>query len=636
MTTAAGASGLVARLEAELRDLWTKPGDPAAPPTSRVCTMNIEVVAPSTELLERYTPVIDEVTATIPARAILAAIEPEREDSALDGTATAVCWLENGHNICSERITLTCRGEAVTRAASAIESLLVPELPTALVWLGRVHTDDPVFEELAAGVHRIVLDSDYTSLSSVIEVAAWARARRDPPEIADLAWMRISAWQELLARFFDPAGARELASKVTRVVVTQAGQPGARLGPEGALVLGWLGTRLGWTISRLAGRLRFKRPDGVSVVVELAAVARPEGVAPHTLAGIVVEAGDDRRAPRLSGTIERELGSGLAGAAGSTTDADVLHWRRVESGAPPFEQRLRLSANKAARWLERALRRPARDPAFAEAVAFAKHIVEDGLVLAREDVPEVNVVTKVVPGLLIATPDGAEAAREACARIKRGIFDAIKERGSATIALSGGSSPLGAYRALAREHIDWGKVHIFWVDERAVPPGDPRSNYGSAKAALLDAITIPAANVHRMPADAPDLAGAAAEYDAELRDTVAEKIGGVPALDLVVLGVGEDGHTASLFPGEDTVMLTDRLVAAVPARGEREARMTLTAPVLENARASVIIALGESKHDALERVWAIKGDLGETPARVVRGFRGSVTWVIDRAAGGMA
>lgn len=243
-------------------------------------------------------------------------------------------------------------------------------------------------------------------------------------------------------------------------------------------------------------------------------------------------------------------------------------------------------------------------------------------------------VTKVVPGLLIATPDTAQAAREACARMKRAILDAIREHGAATIALSGGSSPVEAYGLLARESIDWNKVHVYWVDERAVPPTHERSNYGMAKRVLLDAIAIPPTNVHRMRAEEADLEKAASDYEEELRDIKA-KVGGIPALDLIVLGIGEDGHTASLFPGEDTVNVTDRLVAAVPAREGREARLTLTVPVLENAKASVIIVLGRSKHEPLERIWATNGDVKTTPGRVIRGFRGAITWVIDRAAGGM-
>ena len=245
--------------------------------------------------------------------------------------------------------------------------------------------------------------------------------------------------------------------------------------------------------------------------------------------------------------------------------------------------------------------------------------------------------TKVVPGLLIATPDAAQAAREAAARMIKAVRDAIRDHGSAHVALSGGSSPFDAYRLLAQESFDWNKIHVWFVDERAVPPESDRSNYGNAKKALIDVARVPQANVHRMRGEAPDLAAAAAEYEAALRETVTNKLGGLPALDLVVLGIGDDGHTASLFPGEPTVNVTDKLVTHVgrSADGKREPRLTLTTPVLENARATVVLVLGAAKHGALERVWATSGDVAQTPARIIRGFRGSITWVIDRAAGGM-
>jgi 6-phosphogluconolactonase len=244
-------------------------------------------------------------------------------------------------------------------------------------------------------------------------------------------------------------------------------------------------------------------------------------------------------------------------------------------------------------------------------------------------------VTKVVPGLLIATPDAAQAAIEASGRITKSIHEAIRDRGTATVALSGGSSPLDAYRLLAKATIDWNKVHVYWVDERAVPPTHDRSNYGQAEKALLEPAGIPAANIHRMRGEAPELATAASDYESELRETVKAKLGGLPSLDLLVMGIGDDGHTASLFPGDRTMYVTDKLVAAVPATAEREARLTLTTPMLENARSSVVIVLGKGKHAALERIWATSGDLDETPGRVIRGFRGSICWVIDRAAGGM-
>ncbi len=364
------AGTLISRLEKELRELWVD--DPNAPPRSRVCTMNLEVVASSKELLERYMPVVDEVTASVPSRVILASLEPDEPKDELTGSATAVCSLEAGRNICSERITLSATGNACARSASAIEAFLLPELPTALVWLGRVHVTDPVFEDLSNDAHRILLDSEYTSLSSLLHVASWARKQPNKPHVADLAWTRIGSWQELLARIFDGEGV-PFASHITKIALAQASQKGAQLGPEGALMLGWIATRLGWKTSRLGGTLRFKRPDGGSVALELGAVAKPVGVAPNALAAILVEAQHD--GATLKGEIRRELGSGMSA---ETADADVVVWK-LTTPAGAFEQRVRLGANKAAKWLERTLHRPALDPAFDESVAFAEQIVEDGL-----------------------------------------------------------------------------------------------------------------------------------------------------------------------------------------------------------------------------------------------------------------
>lgn len=374
------APTLIARLEKELRDLWAQPDDPSAPPKSRVCTMNLEVVASSRELLDRYMPVVDEVTASIPSRVILASVEPDRPGDEMDGEATAVCSIEGGRNICSERITIWATGEACARSASAIEAFLVPEIPTALVWLGRVHVDDPVFEDLAHDAHRIVLDSMYTSLASLLSVAAWARKQVNAPYISDMAWTRLSPWLEMIARFFDGPATRPLATKITRVRVKQASDSEARLGPEPALLLGWMATRLGWKTSRLGGKTRYKRADGATIAIELGSVPLPKGVAPQTLASVTIEA--EHEGQKMTGTLERELGSGAgSGQENATPDADVMIWKLVTPDLAPLEQHVRLGTNKAAKWLERTLHRPKHDQAFDESVAFAEQIVEDVLTL---------------------------------------------------------------------------------------------------------------------------------------------------------------------------------------------------------------------------------------------------------------
>ena len=366
-------SEVLSRLERELRELWMpRPGEPVK---SRVCAMNLVVVAGSPKLAEKYTAIVDEVTRNIPARAIIVTVDPEAPNG-LEGDVTAVCSVNDGASVtCSERLRLTASGALAARAGSAVEALLVPEIPTSLVWLGRVHVEDPVFLELASESERILLDTEYTSLMSLLSLARWAREKPGRPSIADMAWTRLAPWQEMFARFFDEPKLYGHAKSVTKLTISQASDPGTRLGSEGALVLGWLASRLGWKVQRVGGRSRFVREDGEALSIKLSAVPRPSGVAPAALAGMSFEAEADGLV--ATGSIERTLRSGLEG---STPDADVLLWKLSVDLPSATEQTVRLSANRGARVLERTLHRPAIDLALDESAQVSEEIEEEGLV----------------------------------------------------------------------------------------------------------------------------------------------------------------------------------------------------------------------------------------------------------------
>jgi glucose-6-phosphate dehydrogenase assembly protein OpcA len=358
-------SDVLARVEGELRDIWAQPETGGEPPKSRVCTMNLVVVAGSRRTAEDYTSIVDEVTQSIPARAILVALEPDASTSALEGFASAVCAIgEGGRNICSERIRLTVSGAMCARAGNAALALLVPEIPTSLVWLGRAHTDDPVFQSIADAASRIIVDTAHTSLSSLVHVARWAREEPARPRLADLAWTRLAPWQEMCARFFDEPRLRDLSSAITKITVQQASDKGAPLGSEGSLLLGWLATRLGWKIASVGGALRFTRPDRAAIAVQLGAVARPPGVAAFSLAGVAVEATSG--AQRLHGTVTRDLGTNVAA------------WR-LDALGTTIEQSIRLTTYSEASVLERTLHRPPSDLALEETVQFVEDFAEDGI-----------------------------------------------------------------------------------------------------------------------------------------------------------------------------------------------------------------------------------------------------------------
>jgi len=241
-----------------------------------------------------------------------------------------------------------------------------------------------------------------------------------------------------------------------------------------------------------------------------------------------------------------------------------------------------------------------------------------------------------LPGNVVTVNDGAAVAEEAAKRLTEALVRAIAARGTASLALSGGNTPRPAYERLAvASGIDWDKVHILWIDERAVPPTHERSNYKLAKEALLDRAPIPAANVHRMLGEGLSLESAAKSYAALLQALLPCEEG-VPVIDVAVVGMGDDGHTASLFPGETSVENRDALALAIAAAPtlQREARLTVTTPVIERIRDTFALVSGKSKKGPLEKVAAADGELRTTPSRLYRGVKGNVTWLLDEAAAG--
>jgi 6-phosphogluconolactonase len=233
-------------------------------------------------------------------------------------------------------------------------------------------------------------------------------------------------------------------------------------------------------------------------------------------------------------------------------------------------------------------------------------------------------------------PDAAAVCLATADRFVEVARESIAERGIFRVSLSGGSTPKTVYPLLLepqrRDAIDWARVEFFWGDERSVPPDHPESNFGVAYQMLIAQLpNVRPERIHRMPAEAPDIDAAALSYESELRLAFGARGDDPPAFDFMWLGMGPDGHTASLFPGSKALDETERWVLGNWAPALETWRMTLTFPVLLASRHVVIAATGANKADALRSIRAGGSDL---PAARVDGDQ--VEWLVDAAAAGEA
>ena len=226
-------------------------------------------------------------------------------------------------------------------------------------------------------------------------------------------------------------------------------------------------------------------------------------------------------------------------------------------------------------------------------------------------------------------------SRAAVDLFERGASGSIEKTGRFFVAVSGGGTPRVMHRMLAEypycSCTPWEHIHLFWVDERCVAIDDPASNYGSALNDLLDHVPIPRYQVHPMRGDFPPDEGKI-EYEEELRSCFNITHHQVPVFDLIILGIGTDGHTASLFPGHESLHEKDALVCAVKGGTPNVSRLTMTFPVLNNARQVLFMVAGKEKASVVSKIFSGGDAAGTVPARMVKPRRGELIWLLDRDA----
>jgi len=232
----------------------------------------------------------------------------------------------------------------------------------------------------------------------------------------------------------------------------------------------------------------------------------------------------------------------------------------------------------------------------------------------------------------------AEAVSQAAAReFDRSSIESIATRGKFTVALSGGSTPRRLYQILAdppyRDKISWANVEIFWGDERSVPPDHADSNYRMASEAMLSRLPIPAERVHRLQADRPDRDKAAQDYQAEIAKVFGvDPKGEPPVFDLILLGMGPDAHTASLFPGSTALGETTKWVVPNWVEKFKTFRLTMTRPMINKARQVLFLVAGKDKAEPLLHVFTGPSDPAKYPSQLICPTTGELNWYVDVAA----
>lgn len=227
-------------------------------------------------------------------------------------------------------------------------------------------------------------------------------------------------------------------------------------------------------------------------------------------------------------------------------------------------------------------------------------------------------------------PDKASLLKRSLEVVLSKMQAAIQEHGRCAIALAGGGTPKPLYEALSTQDLPWEKVHVFWGDERYVPADHPDSNQGMARSAWLEKVDIPAANIHPMPTDGATPAADAEKHEAQLREFFGTAVGEFPRFDVILLGIGDDAHTASLFPHTDALQVKDRLVTVGNKDGQP--RITFTAPLINHAHCVIFLVAGASKRPALAQIFAPDADALTYPARLIQP-QGELWWLLDESAG---
>ena len=642
----------------ELAKIWSsvslttpgEEGDAERRVAARSSVMNLVVIAGRGEVGERAAAIVEGLTGRHPSRTLIVSPADPDGPSWLDAQVQAHCMLPSATapETCSELVYVTCGGESGQHMAGIVAPLLIHDLPVTLWWPGEPHFESRSVKDWLTMADRVIVDGAGWSGDGLAGLVAMSSLpKRFQVEISDFALIRQARWREAIASTFDRPALLPCLTSIDRIELCYAARDG--IAGHDQRRPARLPRRLAGIPARDGRGLADHRRHGALERLHGPAAPRPTPGARRDPPGrIIVATRHDvvRRGPRdpqPSGALDRR--DRVRGRRGRPrlvrrrrhAGADVLCASAARIGPPGADDRFR---------------RPGPDRGRGHRQG------------GRAD-PAMNVDVRGEPRIEVLD-DPAACSDAAAHAIARALADAVDRRGRADWATTGGSTPVGIYQVLAtaphRDEVPWADVQIWWGDDRFVPRDHPLSNVlpldqvllsASARAGLsgtgADAadvelgvepgIWLPPAHVHAPPmtraiADGSGLEGAVAAYDAELRaggPPTGES--GVPAFDVVLLGIGPDGHVLSVFPGSPLLDDTEAWVAAVPAPTHVEPhvpRLTLTPRILDAAGSVVVVVHGAGKAAILASVLGPERDERRWPAQLARGE--NATWFLDRAA----
>lgn len=602
LETTPGAVTRVSDVEKQLSALWAEVSAQDEDSLIRATTLNLVMY---TETPDAAILLGMNVLADHPGRLIIVAVE-ETEGEAISAEPTIVCKYGFGRvqraHVCGEQIVLRVGRDGLDKAANAVQSLLIPDQPTYLFWHAEFDLQHPLLLSLDRLSGGLIVDSEMFADpdAGLRTLAQYTESHTFHSNIYDLNWERLLPYCITLANGFDSPTDREALRTIRSVEITHQDSRARSL-----LLLGWLADRLGWRVA--------PERDSDSWV------ARVEGL----------PAKDNVISLKLGNSINPDTTGGARSLTQITISAGSRTYRLTADQScltliSPAGQSVRaLGGNKAATLLDRLLNGAGdSDVLFTRALNIAALFSEESI--------------SKHAGIVIV--EDANALNRMAARKFTTIGRAaISRRDRFTIALSGGTTPKALYELIAtspfKTQLDWSKVHLFWGDERDVPPDHAASNQRMVREALINHLPIPAVNVHELSAGKFPAREAAQLYSEHIRRFFNLKAGEQPEFDLILLGIGDDGHTASLFPHTEALNApAESIFVANPIPQLETTRLTLTYAAINNAANILVLVSGAKKADILARVLHGAYRPDDYPIQRVNLDGGLFTLIADQAA----